>query len=54
MEMGCAAVLVNTAIAVADNPVAYAKAFSEAVAAGRLAIGLAFRRFLSRRGRPRR
>ncbi len=37
MEMGCAAVLVNTAIAVSKNPVAYAKAFSLAVAAGRLA-----------------
>ena len=36
MEMGCAAVLVNTAIAVAGNPVTYAKAFSQAVAAGRL------------------
>ncbi len=36
MEMGCAAVLVNTAIAVAGNPVAYAKAFSDAAEAGRL------------------
>ncbi len=37
MEMGCAAVLINTAIAIADNPVEIAKAFSAAVAAGRLA-----------------
>ncbi len=36
MEMGCAAVLVNTAIAIADNPLDIAKAFSAAVAAGRL------------------
>ena len=37
MEMGCAAVLVNTAIAIAQDPVAMAKAFSDAVRAGRLA-----------------
>lgn len=37
MEMGCAAVLVNTAIAIAQDPVAMAKAFSDAVKAGRLA-----------------
>lgn len=37
MEMGCAAVLVNTAIAVSRNPVDYALAFSQAVDAGRLA-----------------
>ncbi|OPY88414.1 MAG: Thiazole synthase [Syntrophaceae bacterium PtaU1.Bin231] len=36
MEMGCAAVLVNTAIAVAGNPVDYARAFRQAVRAGRL------------------
>lgn len=36
MEMGAAAVLVNTAVAVADNPVAMAKAFRLAVEAGRL------------------
>jgi thiazole synthase len=36
MELGCAAVLVNTAIAIADNPVDMAKAFSAAVYAGRL------------------
>jgi thiazole synthase len=37
MEMGCAAVLVNTAIAVARNPAGIAEAFALAVKAGRLA-----------------
>lgn len=37
MEMGAAAVLVNTAIASAEDPVAMAEAFSLAVRAGRLA-----------------
>jgi thiazole synthase len=37
MEMGAAAVLVNTAIATAKDPVAMAKAFSLAVKAGRMA-----------------
>lgn len=37
MELGCAAVLVNTAVATARNPVDMAKAFSKAVEAGRLA-----------------
>lgn len=37
MELGCAAVLVNTAIAIAQDPVGMAKAFSDAVRAGRLA-----------------
>ena len=37
MEMGADAVLVNTAIATAQNPVAMGKAFSLAVAAGRMA-----------------
>jgi thiazole synthase len=37
MEMGCAAVLVNTAIAIAEDPVRMAVAFSQAVKAGRLA-----------------
>ncbi|MDP8266960.1 MAG: thiazole synthase [Candidatus Aceula meridiana] len=37
MEMGCAAVLVNTAIAIAQDPVSMAKAFRKAVEAGRLA-----------------
>lgn len=38
MEMGADAVLVNTAIAVADNPVEMAKAFALAVKAGRMAF----------------
>ena len=38
MEMGADAVLVNTAIAVADDPVAMAKAFSIATQAGRMAF----------------
>ncbi len=37
MELGADAVLVNTAIAVANNPVAMAKAFKIAVEAGRMA-----------------
>lgn len=37
MELGCAAVLVNTAIAIARDPAAMAKAFSAAVKAGRIA-----------------
>ena len=37
MEMGADAVLVNTAIAVASDPVAMARAFNEAVVAGRRA-----------------
>ncbi len=37
MEMGCAAVLINTAIAIAEDPVGMAGAFSEAVKAGRRA-----------------
>jgi len=37
MEIGCAAVLVNTAIAVAEDPVGMAGAFGMAVRAGRLA-----------------
>ncbi len=37
MEIGCAAVLVNTAIAIARDPVNMAKAFDTAVKAGRLA-----------------
>jgi thiazole synthase len=36
MQLGCAAVLVNTAIAIAEDPIGMAKAFSMAVAAGRL------------------
>ncbi len=37
MEMGCAGVMVNTAIATSDSPVQMAKAFSLAVEAGRSA-----------------
>ena len=37
MEMGADAVLVNTAIAVANDPVAMAKAFKMATEAGRMA-----------------
>ncbi|PIV38853.1 MAG: thiazole synthase, partial [Candidatus Omnitrophica bacterium CG02_land_8_20_14_3_00__42_8] len=37
MEMGCAGVLVNTAIAIANDPANMAKAFKEAVIAGRAA-----------------
>lgn len=37
MEMGAAAVLVNTAIATAEDPVSMAKAFDYAVKAGRIA-----------------
>ncbi|MBL7891809.1 MAG: thiazole synthase, partial [Bacteroidia bacterium] len=37
MEMGADAVLVNTAIAVSENPVKMAKAFKLAVEAGRMA-----------------
>ncbi|OEH86200.1 thiazole synthase [Desulfuribacillus stibiiarsenatis] len=38
MEMGAAAVLVNTAIATADDPVLMAEAFAQAVKAGRTAF----------------
>ncbi|HWJ02488.1 MAG TPA: thiazole synthase [Verrucomicrobiae bacterium] len=38
MEMGAAAVLVNTAIATANDPVAMARAFGQAVEAGRTAF----------------
>ncbi|MBI4287157.1 MAG: thiazole synthase [Chloroflexi bacterium] len=38
MELGAAAVLVNTAIATADNPVLMAEAFAQAVEAGRKAF----------------
>ncbi len=37
MEIGCAAVLVNTAIAISPDPAAIAEAFSQAVKAGRQA-----------------
>ena len=38
MEMGADAILVNTAIAISDNPIAMGKAFKLAVEAGRLAF----------------
>jgi thiazole synthase len=38
LEMGVDAVLVNTAIAVSDNPVAMARAFKLGVEAGRMAF----------------
>ncbi len=38
MELGCAAVLVNTAIATAADPPAMCEAFAEAVRAGRRAF----------------
>jgi len=38
MEMGCSAVLVNSAVAVANDPTAMASAFAEAVQAGRRAL----------------
>ncbi|MCX6179047.1 MAG: thiazole synthase [Chlorobiales bacterium] len=38
MEMGCEAVLINSAVAVSDNPPEMAEAFAEAVAAGRKAF----------------
>ncbi|MEW5758920.1 MAG: thiazole synthase [Candidatus Omnitrophota bacterium] len=37
MELGCAAVLINTAIAIANEPVNMAEAFNQAVIAGRKA-----------------
>ena len=54
MEMGADAVLVNTAIAVADNPIEMAKAFKSAVEAGRMAYeaGLAGRRYTAEASSP--
>lgn len=54
MEMGAAAVLLNTAIATADDPVTMARAFKHAVAAGRLAYraGLAQTSFTARASSP--
>ena len=37
MELGCDAVLLNTAVAKAGDPISMAKAFSDAVSAGRTA-----------------
>ena len=48
MEMGAAACLVNTAIATADDPVLMARAFGEAVAAGRSACLAGFGRVLEK------
>ena len=36
MELGCDAVLINSAIALADEPVRMGEAFGKAVAAGRM------------------
>lgn len=54
MEIGCSAVLVNTAIAVSRNPVAMAKAFADAVKAGRQAFkaGLMTKRKLAEATSP--
>ncbi|CAM3588498.1 Thiazole synthase [Vibrio aerogenes CECT 7868] len=54
MEMGADAVLVNTAIACADNPVTMAKAFQMAVQAGRMAYesGLASSGFVADASSP--
>ncbi|OIO33635.1 MAG: thiazole synthase [Candidatus Omnitrophica bacterium CG1_02_40_15] len=54
MEMGCAAVLVNTAIAIANDPANMAKAFKEAVIAGRRAYlaGLASTRICATASSP--
>ena len=48
MELGADAVLVNTAIAVADDPVAMARAFALGVEAGRMAYRAGLGRRLSR------
>lgn len=54
MEMGAAAVLLNTAIASSDDPVSMAKAFKLAVQAGRLAFkaGMAGQSRLARASSP--
>ena len=54
MEMGADAVLVNTAIAVANDPVEMAKAFKMAVEAGRMAYeaGLAGKNELAEASSP--
>ncbi len=54
MEMGADAVLVNTAIAVAGDPVAMAKAFKMAVEAGRIAYesGVAVEQFTAQATSP--
>ncbi|MBO5182610.1 MAG: thiazole synthase [Paraprevotella sp.] len=56
MEMGASACLVNTAIAVAGNPVAMAAAFKQAVEAGRMAyeagLGLQADNFVAEASSP--
>ncbi|HAP80891.1 MAG TPA: thiazole synthase, partial [Enterobacteriaceae bacterium] len=54
LEMGASAVLVNTAIAVADDPVAMAKAFRLAVEAGVIArdAGLGARQWRAEASSP--
>ncbi|WP_042369949.1 thiazole synthase [Bacteroides neonati] len=56
MEMGAAAVLVNTAIAVARNPIEMAKAFKQATEAGRMAyeagLGTQARHFVAEASSP--
>ena len=54
MEMGADAVLVNTAVATAQNPVVLARAFALAVEAGRLAYlsGLPLERFIANASSP--
>lgn len=54
LEMGCAAVLVNTAVAIAPNPVEMAHAFKLAVQAGRMAYvnGMAEKSMTARTSSP--
>ncbi|MDR0790375.1 MAG: thiazole synthase [Bacteroidales bacterium] len=54
MELGAAAVMVNTAIAIANNPVAMSVAFAKAVEAGREAFeaGLAGQSYLAQATSP--
>ncbi len=56
MEMGASACLVNTAIAVAGNPVTMAEAFKQAVEAGRMAyeagLGLQADNFVAEASSP--
>ncbi|MCK5133498.1 MAG: thiazole synthase [Candidatus Sabulitectum sp.] len=54
MEMGCSAVLANTAISTAGDPVGMARAFAQAIEAGRLAYlsGKPAREFTARASSP--
>jgi len=54
LEIGCAAVLVNTAVAISPEPVAMARAFKLAVEAGREAFvcGMAAQSFAARASSP--